>query len=139
MSESVAVVGLGRIGLPLALSFADRGLRVVGVDREPSVLAAIRDGRMPFHETGTEELLKRVLASGRVELTDSVGTEHIVLTLGTPAHSHIEIDISGIRSVLDQLLPLLQPGHSVVLRSTVAPGTTDWVAGYLAQRRGFSV
>src|SRR3954469_2808088 len=143
MSESVAVVGLGRIGLPLALPFADRGLRVVGVDREPSVLAAIRDGRMPFHETGTEELLQRVLASGRFELTDSVadvvGTEHIVLTLGTPAHSHIEIDISGIRSVLDQLLPLLQPGHSVVLRSTVAPGTTDWVAGYLAQRRGFSV
>jgi UDP-N-acetyl-D-mannosaminuronic acid dehydrogenase len=143
MSESVAVVGLGRIGLPLALSFADRGLRVVGVDREPAVLAAIQDGRMPFHETGTEELLRRVLQSGRFELTESVadvvGAEHIVLTLGTPAHSHIEIDISGIRSVLDQLLPLLQPGHSVVLRSTVAPGTTDWVAGYLEQRRGFDV
>src|SRR5436309_1813135 len=95
MSESVAVVGLGRIGLPLALSFADRGLRVVGVDREPSVLAAIRDGRMPFHETGTEELLMRVLATGRLELTDSVadvvGTEHIVLTLGTPAHSWTSI------------------------------------------------
>src|SRR3954451_11537469 len=143
MGESVAVVGLGRIGLPLALSFADRGLRVVGVDREPSVLASIRDGRMPFHETGTQEMLERVLPSGRLELTDAVAevvsAEHIVLTLGTPAHSHIEIDISGIRSVLDQLLPLLQPGDSVVLRSTVAPGTTDWVAGYLAQRRGFSV
>src|SRR5881227_388529 len=143
MAESVAVVGLGRIGLPLALSFADRGLRVVGVDKEPSVLASIRDGRMPFHETGTQELLERVLPSGRLELTDAVAevvsAEHIVLTLGTPAHSHIEIDISGIRSVLDQLLPLLQPGHSVILRSTVAPGTTDWVAGYLEQRRGFTV
>src|SRR3954453_5216763 len=143
MGESVAVVGLGRIGLPLALSFADRGLRGVGVDKEPSVLDSIRDGHMPFHETGTQELLERVMTSGRLELTESaadvVSAEHIVLTLGTPAHSHIEIDISGIRSVLDQLLPLLQPGHSVVLRSTVAPGTTDWVAGYLAQRRGFSV
>src|SRR3954453_20042946 len=143
MAESVAVVGLGGIGLPLALSFADRGLRGVGVDKEPSVLDSIRDGHMPFHETGTQELLERVMTSGRLELTESaadvVSAEHIVLTLGTPAHSHIEIDIAGIRSVLDQLLPLLQPGHSVILRSTVAPGTTDWVAGYLEQRRGFTV
>ena len=60
-----------------------------------------------------------------------------MLTLGTPAYVHIEIDISQIRDVLDDLLPVLREGHSVILRSTVAPGTTDWVAGYLEQRRGF--
>jgi UDP-N-acetyl-D-mannosaminuronic acid dehydrogenase len=143
VAESVAVVGLGRIGLPLALSFADRGLDVIGVDKNPAVLESISDGRMPFHETGTQELLERVLQSGRLTLTESVAkvveAEHIVLTLGTPAHSHIEIDISDIRSVLDDLLPMLREGHSVILRSTVAPGTTDWVAGYLEQRRGFTV
>src|SRR5215467_13318553 len=99
MAESVAVVGLGRIGLPLALSFADRGLRVVGVEKERSVLDSIRDGRMPFGETGTQQLLERVMRTGRLELTDTaadlVSAEHIVLTLGTPAHSHIEIDIAG--------------------------------------------
>jgi UDP-N-acetyl-D-mannosaminuronic acid dehydrogenase len=62
-----------------------------------------------------------------------------VLTLGTPAFSHIEIDISQIRSALDELLPLFRSGHSIILRSTVAPGTTEWVAGYLAQRRGFTI
>ena len=62
-----------------------------------------------------------------------------MLTLGTPALVHLEIDISQIRSVLDDLLPVLRPGHSLVLRSTVAPGTTEWVAGYLEQRRGFRV
>jgi len=143
VAESVAVVGLGRIGLPLALSFADRGLSVIGVDKDPTVLESISDGRMPFGETGTQELLDRVVSSDRLKLTasvaDVVDAEHIVLTLGTPAHSHIEIDISGIRSVLDDLLPLLREGHSVILRSTVAPGTTDWVAGYLEQRRGFTV
>jgi UDP-N-acetyl-D-mannosaminuronic acid dehydrogenase len=143
VAESVAVVGLGRIGLPLALSFADRGLDVIGVDKNPAVLESISDGRMPFHETGTQELLERVLQSGKLKLTESVAkvveAEHIVLTLGTPAHSHVEIDISDIRSVLDDLLPLLREGHSVILRSTVAPGTTDWVAGYLEQRRGFTV
>jgi UDP-N-acetyl-D-mannosaminuronic acid dehydrogenase len=62
-----------------------------------------------------------------------------VLTLGTPAHVHIEIDISQIKQVVDDLLPVLREGQSLILRSTVAPGTTDWVAGYIEQRRGFRV
>jgi UDP-N-acetyl-D-mannosaminuronic acid dehydrogenase len=139
--SSVAVIGVGRIGLPLALSFADSGLDVVGVDKVPSVLQSIQSGRMPFEETGTQELLERVLAGGRLRLTDRIeeaaACDHIVLTLGTPAFSHIEIDISDIRSVTDDLLPVLRDGHSLILRSTVAPGTTDWLAGYIEQRRGF--
>src|SRR3954452_5000880 len=143
MSTTVAVVGLGRVGLPLALSFADRGLDVIGIDKEPRVLESIGDCRMPFHETGTQELLERVVASGRMRLSErldaAAAADHIVLTLGTPAYVHIEIDISQIRSALDELLPLLREGQSILLRSTVAPGTTDWVAGYLEQRRGFEV
>src|SRR3954452_10295292 len=140
MTASVAVVGLGRVGLPLALSFADCGLEVIGVERERSVIDSIEAGRMPFHETGTQELLERVLASGRLRLSqrtaDAAAADHIVLTLGTPAFSHIEIDISQIRSVIDELLPFVRAGQSILLRSTVAPGTTDWVAGYIEQRRG---
>ena len=143
MSQSVAVVGLGRVGLPLALSFADRGLTVIGVERDESVLCAIAAGEMPYRETGTQELLERVLARGGFERTrmvaDAARAEHIVLTLGTPAHVHIEIDVSQIRGVVDDLLPVLREGHSLVLRSTVAPGTTDWVAGYVEQRRGLRV
>jgi UDP-N-acetyl-D-mannosaminuronic acid dehydrogenase len=143
VSSTVAVVGLGRVGLPLALSFADRGLLVIGVERVPSVLESLEAGRMPFHETGTQELLERVLESGRFERTshvqDAAGADHIVLTLGTPAHIHIEIDVSQIRHAIDDLLPVLREGQSLILRSTVAPGTTEWVAGYIEQRRGFAV
>ncbi|MFL5866953.1 MAG: NAD(P)-binding domain-containing protein, partial [Thermoleophilaceae bacterium] len=57
---TVAVIGLGRVGLPLALSFADRGLDVIGVERVPATLQAVEAGQMPFHETGTQELLERV-------------------------------------------------------------------------------
>jgi UDP-N-acetyl-D-mannosaminuronic acid dehydrogenase len=141
MPGSVAVVGLGRVGLPLALSFADRGLDVIGVEREPSILESVNGGRMPFQETGTQELLERVLPTGRLRTTAAVAeaaaADHIVLTLGTPAYEHIEIDMSQVREVIDDLLPVLREGQSVVLRSTVAPGTTEWVAGYLEQRRGF--
>jgi UDP-N-acetyl-D-mannosaminuronic acid dehydrogenase len=143
VAPDVSIIGLGRVGLPLALSFADGGLSVLGVDDDPERLGAIAEGRMPFEETGTQEVLDAVRGSGRLELTDRVSdaaqAESIVITLGTPSFSHIEIDIGAIRSALDDLLPVLQPGHSVILRSTVAPGTTDFVAGYLAKQRGFEI
>jgi UDP-N-acetyl-D-mannosaminuronic acid dehydrogenase len=143
MSDRVAVIGLGRVGLPLALSFADRGIEVIGIEREPLILEEIAAGRMPFAETGTQDVLERVQASGRLRTSrvvqDAAEADHIVLTLGTPAYVHIEIDMSQVQSVIDDLLPVLREGHSVILRSTVAPGTTDWVGGYIEQRRGFTV
>jgi UDP-N-acetyl-D-mannosaminuronic acid dehydrogenase len=142
-STSVAVVGLGRIGLPLALSFADHGLDVIGVERQDAALAQVAAGHMPFRETGTQDLLERVLRADRFERTkvvqEAARAEHIVLTLHTPSYSHIEIDMSQVRGVIDDLLPVLREGHSLILRSTVAPGTTEWVAGYIEQRRGFKV
>ena len=143
MPLDVSIIGLGRVGLPLALSFADRGLSVLGVDNDPDRLEAVRSARMPFGEAGTQELLERVASSGRLTLServvDAAEANHIVITLGTPSFSHIEIDMRAIRAALDDLLPVLRPGHSLVLRSTVAPGTTDFVAGYLAKQRGFEV
>jgi UDP-N-acetyl-D-mannosaminuronic acid dehydrogenase len=139
----VSVIGLGRVGLPLALSFADRGLRVMGIDNDPVRLDAVRAGNMPFQETGTDELLERLHPTGLLALSDRVedaaAADHIVITLGTPSFSHIEIDMSGIRSVVDDLIPHLRPGHSLTLRSTIAPGTTEFVAGYIAKHRSFEI
>jgi UDP-N-acetyl-D-mannosaminuronic acid dehydrogenase len=166
-TADVSVIGLGRVGLPLALSFADRGLRVIGIDNDPARLGAVRAGVMPFQEAGAPELLARAMAgsparpagSGGPEprdgreappdgggclqlserVADAARARHIVITLGTPSFSHIEIDMRDIRSALDDLLGVLAPGHSLVLRSTVAPGTTEFVAGYLAKHRGFRI
>jgi UDP-N-acetyl-D-mannosaminuronic acid dehydrogenase len=142
-TADVSVVGLGRVGLPLALSFADRGLRVIGIDNDAARLGAVREGRMPFQETGAQELLGRVAASERLTLServaDAANARQIVITLGTPSFSHIEIDMRDIRAALDDLLGLLAPGHSLILRSTVAPGTTEFAAGYLAKHRGFEI
>jgi UDP-N-acetyl-D-mannosaminuronic acid dehydrogenase len=138
--NDVSVVGLGRVGLPLALSFADRGLATVGVDRDSERVSTVAAGVMPFQERGTQELLERVQQGDKLSLSDRIeeaaSARYIVLTIGTPSHWHIEIDISDIRSALDTLLPALREGHVIVLRSTVAPGTTEWVAGYLQQQRG---
>lgn len=142
-SYDVAIIGTGRVGLPLALAFADRGLRVLGIDHDPRVLGAVREGRMPFEEPGALEVLQRVTAAGTIAWSDRVAdaadAQHVVTTLGTPSFSHIEIDLSQIRSVLDELLPHLRPGQSLTLRSTIAPRTTEFVAGYLKKHRGFVV
>jgi UDP-N-acetyl-D-mannosaminuronic acid dehydrogenase len=142
-AADVAVIGLGRIGLPLALSFADRGLRVIGVDNDPARLRAVAAATMPFREPGAQELLERVSTSGRLTLADRVAdgaaARDIVITLGTPSFSHIEIDMGPIRGALDDLLAVLDAGQGLILRSTIAPGTTEFVAGYLAKHRGFAI
>ena len=143
MAYDLAVIGLGRVGLPLALVFADAGLRVLGVDKDAARLGALAEGRMPFKEPGTQEVLERVQGAGRFTTSDravdAAQADAIVLTLGTPTFSHIEIDMGDIRAVLDDLLPVLREGHLLVLRSTVAPNTTEFVAGYLEKHRGFRV
>ena len=143
MSYDVAVIGLGRVGLPLAITFADHGLSVLGVDKDAERLATVGAGKMPFKEPDTEAPLARAVESGALRLSelaaDAAQADAIVLTLGTPTFSHIEIDMSDIRTVLDTLLPHLREGQLLVLRSTVAPHTTEFVAGYLEKRRGFRI
>jgi UDP-N-acetyl-D-mannosaminuronic acid dehydrogenase len=141
-SRHISVIGLGRVGLPLALSFADLGLHVLGVDHDTAKLRSLRAGRMPFEEPGCQEILDRLrdgTSRGRLELADSAAdaarADDIILTLGTPSFSHVESDLSQIRAALDDLLALLRPGHALILRSTIAPGTTEFVAGYLEKRR----
>ena len=83
----VSVIGLGRVGLPLALAFADAGLSVLGVDKDPERLEAVRSRRMPFKEPGTDELLARVTLDVSGRASDAASSDAIVLTLGTPTLS----------------------------------------------------
>jgi UDP-N-acetyl-D-mannosaminuronic acid dehydrogenase len=142
-TPTTAVIGLGRVGLPLALSFADRGVPVLGVDVNPEIIDPLRAGRMPFKEQGAQEALDRVHGSDRLELADHAAeaarAENIVITIGTPSFSHIESDLRQLRAVVDDLLPHLRSGHVLLLRSTIAPGTTSFIAGYLKKQRGLRV
>src|SRR3954462_12130925 len=97
----VSVIGLGRVGLPLALCFGDAGLSVLGIDKDADRLGAVQSGRMPFKEPGAEELLSRVKLDLSAHAADAAQADAIVLTLGTPSFSHVEIDMGDIRSVLD--------------------------------------
>lgn len=135
-SNDICIVGgAGRVGLPLALTFADEGFRVVICDINEASLRMIRDGRMPFAEKGAGDLLGRALAEGRLGVSSDpasvAGAATVIVTIGTPADELTKPILSTFKSLADDLLPHLSDDQLVVLRSTVSPGTTDWLYDYL--------
>src|SRR3982750_4139945 len=84
---TLGVIGLGRVGLPLALAFAVRGIHVIGIDVDESRLAALEEGTMPFIEDGGEEALAAVRESGLLEATADItrlaDADAIFITVGT--------------------------------------------------------
>lgn len=134
--RTVAIVGTGRVGLPLALYLADRGMTVHGIDADPERVACLRAGRMPFLERGAPELLARHLGSRFLPTEEAAAVEQaevVILTLGTPVDEHLNPDFGAIESVLASLRPHLRAGQLFVLRSTVTPGTTEFVKRRIEQ------
>ena len=134
----VAVVGIGRVGLPLALYLADKGHEVIGLDVDPKRVTAIQAGRMPFQEEGAEEVLARVVAAGRFRASsdsaDAIGNSDIlILTIGTPVDEHLNPVFTALEQVFSTLGPLLRAGQLLILRSTVSPGTTEYLRRYLEE------
>lgn len=134
----VVVIGTGRVGLPLSLSLLEAGLDVVGVDLDERIRKAINEERrMPFHEPGFDELV----ASGKLhivgDLSEAPDADYYIITVGTPLLSHLETDLSAVTRVIYTLCERLKPGTTVIMRSTTAPRTTQYVADAIELRTGF--
>lgn len=140
--DVVVLGGAGHVGLPLSLALADTGLRVGVFDIHRPALEAIGAGRMPFLESGAEDLLREVLPTGRLELgadPEMLGrTETVIVVIGTPVDEFLGPSTRVFERAVDQIAPHVRDGALVVLRSTVYPGTTAFVADEL-ERRGRSV
>lgn len=143
--QTICIIGgAGHVGLPLSLTFASRGFRVCAVDPDRSRLDCLMDGRLPFHERGGAELLEQALAESRIEFSQSLrdadlsGISTFVITIGTPIDEFMNPELEVMAACADELLPFLEDDGLVVLRSTVYPGTTEWMHTYL-ESRGASV
>jgi UDP-N-acetyl-D-mannosaminuronic acid dehydrogenase len=125
---TVAIVGMGRVGLPLAIAFARAGLRVMGIDVDASRRREIELGKMPFNEPGTDQALLEAVNAGilTVHGEPAQAVPHadvIVLCVPTPLASDLRADYGQLRTALDDLAPHLLAGQLLILRSTVSPGT----------------
>src|SRR5665213_703318 len=134
-ADITVVGGGGHVGIPLVLAFAEAGLRVNVNDRNASVLDTLQSGKLPFIEAGAGGLLAQALASKRLVFTttaDRISTGGpVIVTIGTPVDEFLNPVRKVVQDCIDALLPSLADGQLLVLRSSVVPGNTDWLAGYL--------
>jgi UDP-N-acetyl-D-mannosaminuronic acid dehydrogenase len=136
--DVVVLGGGGHVGLPLSLAFAQSGLRVGVYDTNPATIERIGAGEMPFLEAGADALLHELLPTGRLELgTDAamIGrTDRLIVVIGTPVDEFLGPSMTIFEKAVDQIAPHVRDDALVVLRSTVYPGTTGYVAQHLAER-----
>lgn len=142
MNNNISIIGIGRVGLPLALYLAGRDHHVNGIDIDAAYVAKVCEGRMPFVEKGADEALKATVGRTFFPTTDiSVvrDSKYIILTLGTPVDEHMNPIHGQIEEVISTLVPHLGEDHLLILRSTVSPGTTEHVARYINEHTPFVV
>ena len=132
------VGGGGHVGFPLALLFASKGQRVIVHDTNQQVLDVIAQGTVPYYERGAEPLLRQALQDEMLVFStepQSVGdADTVIITIGTPVDEFMNPVLRVIGDCIDDLTPYLANDQLVVLRSTVYPGTTQWLDNYLRQR-----
>jgi UDP-N-acetyl-D-mannosaminuronic acid dehydrogenase len=134
-ADVTVVGGAGHVGIPLVLALAEAGLRVNVNDLNQEILNTLKQGRVPFIEHGAAEALSKALANKRLVFSNSpdrVSTGGpVIITIGTPIDEFLNPLRRVVQDCIDALLPSLADGQLLVLRSTVFPGTTDWLASYI--------
>jgi len=129
------VGGAGHAGLALVLVLADNGFKSLVLDVNKSALETMAAGRLPFFEQGGEPVLKKALAGGRLEFSSDARSvaqaPFVVVTIGTPIDEFHNPEVSKLTHCLDELMPHLRDNQTIILRSTVAPGTTTYIDNYL--------
>ena len=125
--HEVAVVGLGYVGIPLALGFADAGCRVLGYDADEGRLLELQQGHSPLAHLPSDRL-KKSIGSGRLEFTRELDrlseAEAVIICVPTPLRKHHDPDLSHILDAGTQVAPHLRRGMLVSLESSTYPGTT---------------
>ena len=124
----VCVVGIGRIGLPTALSFAKSGLQTIGVDINENLVSTINSGVFPLKdEPGYEEIfndvIKNKMFSATTKIEDAIpNSDLILLSLPTPMDKNNVPDYSALRDSASKLSKFLSPNSLIIVESTVEPG-----------------
>lgn len=142
MKKVISVIGIGRVGLPLALVLANSGYKVYGIGRNKEKIEKLKRGIMLFKEKGAEKLLSESIHTSfipTIHFTSIQKSHAVILTLGTPIDENMNPVYDQINSVLASIIPKLTKNQLIILRSTVSPGTTHFVKEKLSEKGKFIV
>jgi UDP-N-acetyl-D-mannosaminuronic acid dehydrogenase len=139
MKHDLCIIGgAGHVGAPLALVLARHGFRTLVHDINPAALAAMQSGRMPFLEAGGDAMMREVQERGTLafsdKLADIAGIPTLILTIGTPIDEFHNPKFGLLAAAIDAMLPHLSDDQTIILRSTVCPGATEFLDRYLRQK-----
>ncbi|HOK29530.1 MAG TPA: nucleotide sugar dehydrogenase, partial [bacterium] len=135
----VSVVGLGYVGLPLALEFAKAGLKVFGIEQNPDKVEKVNRGESYIEDVDSKELKGAVLSGGLTAFTEFYpvkDSNSMVICVPTPLTLHKEPDISYIVNVTNEISKFLKRGQLIILESTTYPGTTEEVVLPILEKSG---
>ena len=126
MKKSICVVGLGYIGLPTAVMFANHGHQVHGVDVNEKAIAMIQDKQLHIEENGLQERLNKAIDSGALTVsTKPIKADVFIIAVPSPIKADKTADLEYVRKATASTVPFLEKGNLVILESTVPPRTVE--------------
>jgi len=138
----VGVVGLGYVGLPLAVEFAKAGFEATGIDNNPAKVDALNQGRSYVQDVPAETL-RPLVEAGRLRATDSYAAirdcDTVNICVPTPLRKTKDPDLSYIVAACEEIARFLHPGMLIILESTTYPGTTDELVLPILRKSGLEV
>ncbi|MBI2096697.1 MAG: nucleotide sugar dehydrogenase [Candidatus Sungbacteria bacterium] len=136
--ELCIIGGAGHVGLPLGVAFANRGVRTCLFDLNKEWLNLIRAGKFPFREEKGNQELKRALKRGTLlvsETPDVISkSANVLLVIGTPVDEYLNPDFTNLLRTIDSYFTYFRDGQTLILRSTVYPGTSERIQRYFHER-----
>jgi len=136
----VNVIGLGYIGLPTALMMASHGVEVVGTDYNRELVATLNAGKTTFKEDGLDELFEKALKAGIKFSTEYQVTDTYIVSVPTPYDDiSKKIDAGYVNSAIKQVMKVCPKGATIVIESTVSPGTIDKFVRPVIEENGFVI
>ena len=138
----IGIVGLGYVGLPLALTYAEVGYRVLGLDIDQAKATAINQGQTYIEHIDPERVAhakRQQKLEATTDFARAAEADALILCVPTPLNQYREPDLSFIRATMAGLLPHLRAGQVLSLESTTYPGTTEEELRPLIEQRGFTV
>lgn len=136
----VNVIGLGYIGLPTALMMASHGLEVIGTDYNKELVATLNAGKTTFKEKGLDELFQNALTAGVKFTTEYQVTDTYIVSVPTPYDKFSKkVDACYVVEAVKDVMRVCPKGATVVVESTVSPGTIDKYVRPVIEANGFKI
>ncbi len=136
----INIIGLGYIGLPTALMFASHGIEVVGTDYNKNLVETLNAGHTTFEEKGLDELFEAAVKSGIKFSTEYQKTDVYIVAVPTPYDKETKrIDAAFVIAAVKEVMKVAPKGATVVIESTVSPGTIDRYVRPVIEKNGFTI